>query len=50
MQLGDGRLGSVADGKTMNMEMQGDMGWTFFKGRQASSNIEFEEIEMGRSI
>lgn len=42
-QRGVGRLALGAHGNTPNQGVQGDMGWTSFEGREASSKIEFEE-------
>ena len=42
-QRGIGRLALGAHGNTPNQGVQGDMGWTSFEGREASSKIEFEE-------
>lgn len=38
-----GRLALGAYVKTPNQEVQGDMGWSLFEDRDASSEIEFEE-------
>ncbi|XP_049522539.1 uncharacterized protein LOC125945030 [Dermacentor silvarum] len=42
-QRGVGRLALGAHGNTPNQGVQGDMAWTSFEGREASSKIEFEE-------
>ena len=42
-QRGVGRLALGAHGKTPNQGVQGDMGWTSFECREASSKIEFED-------
>uniref|UniRef100_A0A6G5AG55 Putative tick transposon n=1 Tax=Rhipicephalus microplus TaxID=6941 RepID=A0A6G5AG55_RHIMP len=48
-QRGIGRLALGAHGNTPNQGVQGDMGWTSFEGREASSKIKFEKRlrEMG---
>ncbi|XP_077508176.1 uncharacterized protein LOC144119445 [Amblyomma americanum] len=42
-QRGVGRLALGAQGNTPNHGVQGDMGWTSFESREASSKIAFEE-------
>uniref|UniRef100_A0A6G5ADS5 Putative tick transposon n=1 Tax=Rhipicephalus microplus TaxID=6941 RepID=A0A6G5ADS5_RHIMP len=46
------RLALGAHGNTPNQGVQGDMGWTSFDGREASSKIKFEKRlrEMGESV
>ncbi|XP_075738692.1 uncharacterized protein LOC142783861 [Rhipicephalus microplus] len=48
-QRGIGRFALGAHGNTPNQGAQGDMGWTSFEGREASSKIKFEKRlrEMG---
>ncbi|XP_075748102.1 uncharacterized protein LOC142814045 [Rhipicephalus microplus] len=48
-QRGICRLALGAHGNTPNQRVQGDMGWTSFEGREASSKIKFEKRlrEMG---
>ncbi|XP_049269103.1 uncharacterized protein LOC125757570 [Rhipicephalus sanguineus] len=48
-QRGIGRLALGAHGNTPNQGVQGDMGWTSFESREASSKIKFDERlrEMG---
>uniref|UniRef100_A0A6G5AAH8 Putative tick transposon n=1 Tax=Rhipicephalus microplus TaxID=6941 RepID=A0A6G5AAH8_RHIMP len=42
-QRGIGRLALGAHGNTPNRGVQGDMGWTSFEGRKASSKIKFRK-------
>ncbi|XP_075730750.1 uncharacterized protein LOC142774246 [Rhipicephalus microplus] len=48
-QHGIGRLALGVHGNTPNQGVQGDMGWTSFEGREASSKVKFEKRlrEMG---
>ena len=48
-QRGVGRLALGAHGNTPNQGVQGDLGWSSFEGREASSKVEFEKRlrEMG---